>query len=126
MDSRKILLAVAKALALDLEKMVRELGFDVLQAKDGQEVFELAREEQPGLIILERNLPVLDGMSVTVLLKDHPETREIPIVAICEGRCSHDEEKARDAGCDAYLNRPVKAVELRAVISKFLRSEVRT
>ena len=126
MDSRKILLAVAKALALDLEKMVRDLGFDILRAKDGQEVFELAREEKPELIILERNLPVLDGMSVTVLLKDHPETRTIPIVAICEGRYSQDEEKARDAGCDAYLNRPVKMVELKAVIRKLMRTEVIT
>ncbi len=126
MHSRKILLAVAKALALDLEKMVRELGFEILEARDGQEVFELAREEHPGLIILERNLPVLDGMSVTVLLKDHPETKEIPIVAICEGRCSQDEEKARDAGCDAYLSRPVNSVELKAIIAKFLRGEVRT
>ncbi len=123
---KKILLAVAKALALDLEKMVRQWGFDILKAHDGQEVFELAQEERPVLIILERNLPVLDGMSVTVLLKDHPDTKSIPIVAICEGRCAQDQEKARDAGCDAYLSRPVNSGELKSIITKFLSSEVAT
>ncbi len=120
MERKKILLAVAKALAIDLEKMVRELGFEIIQAKDGQEVINLALEEKPGLIILERNLPILDGMSVTVLLKDHPETRQIPIVAICERCCLQDEEKARDAGCDAHLNRPVSFVELKTVILKYV------
>ncbi len=120
MERKKILLAVAKGLAIDLEKMVRELGFDIVQAKDGQEVLDLAREEKPRLIILERNIPILDGMSVTVLLKDHPETKGIPIIAVCEGKCLQDQEKAQDAGCDAYLNRPLSFVELNATINKYL------
>ncbi|NPA49791.1 MAG: response regulator [Thermodesulfobacteria bacterium] len=112
---KKALLAVAKALALDFEKILDEEGFTILKAEDGQELVDLAREEKPDLIILERNLPVLDGLSAMLLLKNDEATKKIPIVAVCEGKCNQ-EEQARDAGCDAYLTRPLKADKIRQIL----------
>ncbi len=116
---KKVLLAVAKALALDFERLLAKEGFTVLKAENGQELLDLAREERPDLIILERNLPVLDGLSAVLLLKNDKTTRNIPIVVVCEKK--HDqEEQALDAGCDAYLTRPLKPDKIRAVLKEFV------
>ncbi len=117
---KKVLLAVAKALALDFEKVLKEEGFLILRAGDGQELLDLAREERPDLIILERNLPVLDGLSAILLLKNNKITQKIPVVAVCEGKCNQ-EEQARDAGCDAYLTRPLNADKIRQILKELIQ-----
>ncbi len=116
---KKALLAVAKALALDLEKVLAEEGFVIIRAEDGQELVDLAREQSPDLIILERNLPILDGLSAMLLLKNDESTKNIPIIAVCEGKCNQ-EEQARDAGCDAYLTRPLKADKIKQILKELV------
>ena len=111
------LLAVAKALALDFEKILAAEGFKVFKAEDGQELVDLAREIKPDVIILEKKLPVLDGLSAVLLLKNSQETSHIPIVAVCEEKCNQEEE-AQDAGCDAYLTRPLKVDKIRQILKE--------
>jgi len=119
---KKILLGVAEALILDFKPIFQKENIEFVVARDGQELVDLARELKPDLIFLERNLPVLDGLSALLLLKNDPATKDIPIVAICEGRCDQ-EEQAKDAGCDAHLTRPLTQDKIRGVLKKFLRGE---
>ncbi len=112
---KTVLLAVTKALALDFEKILKAEGFSILKVEDGQELVDLAREKRPDLIILQKNLPVLDGLSAVLLLKNDEQTKDIPIVAVCEDKDSQEEE-AQDAGCDAYLTRPLKADKIRQIL----------
>ncbi len=118
---KKVLLAVAESL-MDFERVLEEEELELLVAQDGQELVDLAKENLPDLIILERNLPVLDGLSALLLLKNDKRTRDIPIVAVCEGRCDQ-EEQAKDAGCDAHLTRPLNPAKIREVLKNFLRGE---
>ncbi len=116
---KKILLALAEALVLDFKPVLQEKNMELITVRDGQELVDLARELLPDLIFLQRNLPVLDGLSALLLLKNDPLTREIPIVAICERQ--HDQqEKAKDAGCDAHLTLPVTQDKIRKILEKFL------
>ncbi len=117
---KKVLLAVAEPLIVDFKRVLGEEEFELLVARDGQELVDLAKESLPDLIILERNLPVLDGLSALLLLKNNERTRNIPIVAVCEGRCDQ-EEQAKDAGCDAHLTRPLNQAKIREVLKNFLR-----
>lgn len=109
------LLAMAKALALDFEKILAEEGFEVRQAEDGQELVDLAREVRPDVIILEKKLPVLDGLSAVLILKNDPLTMEIPIIAVCEDN-HNQEEEAEDAGCDVHLTRPLKTDKIKQIL----------
>ncbi|AEH44245.1 response regulator receiver [Thermodesulfatator indicus DSM 15286] len=117
---RKVLLGLAEALALDFEKILAEENLNVIKASDGQELLDLAREEKPDLIILERKLPVLDGLSAVLLLKNDPETQNIPVIVVCECR-ERQEEEATDAGCDAYLTRPLTNDKIKEILNRFYR-----
>ncbi|NPB09333.1 MAG: response regulator [Thermodesulfobacteria bacterium] len=111
---------MAESAMHDFKPILGEEQVELLVAQDGQELVDLAKEYHPDLIILERNIPVLDGLSALLLLKNDERTKEIPIVAVCEGRCDQ-EEQAKDAGCDAHLTRPLNPAKIREVLKNFLR-----
>ena len=118
----KILLAVTESSSQELEHALKGLGAELIFARDGQELLDLAREIRPDLIILERNIPVLDGLSALLLLKNDKQTKEIPIVALCEGNCAQEQaELAHDAGCDAHLTRPLNADKIKEILKNFLK-----
>ncbi|WP_022852516.1 response regulator [Thermodesulfatator atlanticus] len=117
---RKVLLALADALAIDFERILREEAVEVVRASDGQELLDLAKELLPDLIILERKLPVLDGLSAILLLKNDPQTEKIPVVVVCECK-EKQEEDATDAGCDAYLTRPLNPDKIKEIIKNYVR-----
>ncbi|OAG28431.1 response regulator [Thermodesulfatator autotrophicus] len=115
---RKVLLGLAEALALDFEKILAEEGLKVIKAGTGQELLDLAHEERPDLIILEKKLPVLDGLSALLLLKNDADTQDIPVIVVCECR-EKQEEEASDAGCDAFLTRPLNRDKIKEILNKF-------
>ena len=95
-------------------------GYDVLQAEHGAEGIELAREHRPDLILMNLSMPELDGISATSILRGEPDTADIPIIA-CTGFISADgQDKAVDAGVDAYLEKPCMPSRILEEVEKFI------
>lgn len=98
-----------------LSRRLIKRGYEVVIAVDGQEGVDLARSEDPGLILMDMSLPVMDGWTATRNLKGDPATAEIPIIALTAHAMSGDEAKAREAGADDFDTKPV---ELKRLVSK--------
>jgi two-component system, cell cycle response regulator DivK len=103
--------------------LVRRLerhSFEVLVAPDGAQGVAIAQSERPDLIVMDLNMPVLDGWEATRRLKGAPETEAIPIIALSAHAMSGDRERALEAGCDDYDTKPVRIDSLMAKIRTLL------
>jgi CheY-like chemotaxis protein len=98
-----------------LSRRLMKKGYEVVIATDGQQGVDMARTEDPALILMDMSLPVMDGWTATRTLKGDPETNGIPIIALTAHAMSGDENKAREAGCDDFDTKPV---ELKRLLSK--------
>ncbi len=96
-------------------RIAQEFPFNLIVAEDGQAGFDLARQETPDLIIIRKNVPILNAQSVSVLLKQSSTTENIPILVICPDLSQEDKEKFQDAGCNDCL-KEIQNVDL--VIAK--------
>ena len=90
-----------------LSRRLKRRGYDVVLATDGQQGLDMARTEQPDVMLLDMNLPVMDGWTVAGHLKASPETAAIPVIALTAHAMSGDREKVLKAGCDDYHPKPV-------------------
>ena len=82
-------------------------GYEVIVAKDGEEGIAMARSEAPSLILMDLDLPVVDGWEATRRLKVSDETRHIPVIAVSAYAMVSDRERAMAAGCDDFFSKPV-------------------
>jgi two-component system cell cycle response regulator DivK len=120
--------ARATVLVVDDHDLNRELarsllerrGCRVLLARDGQEGTRVARVEHPNLVLMDLAMPVKDGVTAARELKADPETNGIPLIAFTALAMRGDEERARDAGFDGYLSKPLETQALDATLRKFL------
>jgi CheY-like chemotaxis protein len=96
-------------------------GYDVRTAADADEALVLLPRFQPRLIMMDLQLPGMDGLELTRRLKADEKTRHIIIVALTAYAMKGDEQRARDAGCDEYITKPIDTRALPAVISQHLR-----
>ena len=103
-----------------LEMTLRAKGYTLLTATDGGEALDMAVRERPDLIIMDIQLPKVNGLAVTRKLRETPEFRHTPIIAITAYAMKGDREKAIEAGCDAYLPKPINTRELPEVIAAML------
>ena len=99
-----------------LHRRLTSWGHTLLIARDGREGVEMAMAERPDLIVMDLNLPRLDGLGATRALKSAAETKAIPILALTAHAMMGDDEKALAAGCDDFASKPVNFEELRAKI----------
>jgi two-component system cell cycle response regulator DivK len=95
-------------------------GYDVRTAADAEQALETLASYRPRLILMDLQLPGMDGLTLTRRLKGDPSRRDIPIVALTAYAMKGDEEKARDAGCDAYVTKPIDMAALRALVAKLI------
>jgi CheY-like chemotaxis protein len=95
-------------------------GYQVLVARDGLEGVEMARREMPAVIVMDLNLPVMDGWEATRRLRAAAETRLIPIIALSAHAMSGDRDRALAAGCDEYDTKPVDLSRLLRKIEAVL------
>ena len=103
-----------------LSRRLKRRGFHVTVATDGQQGVDQARAVQPQIVLLDMNLPVLDGWSAARLIKDDPATAAIPIIALTAHAMSGDREKALAAGCDDYHPKPIDFSGLLAQIDALI------
>jgi two-component system, cell cycle response regulator DivK len=103
-----------------MEMTLRPGGYTILKATDGVEALDIATRERPDLIIMDIQLPKMNGMQVTARLRQMPEFKTIPIIAVTAYAMKGDEEKFAKAGCDAYLSKPINTRELPGMIAEML------
>ncbi len=104
-----------------LARRLTRRGFAVTLAMDGQQAVDEARRCHPAVILMDLQLPVLDGWAATRLLKAAPETRAIPVIALTAHAMSEDRQRALDAGCDEYETKPIDLPRLLDKIDRLLK-----
>jgi two-component system, cell cycle response regulator DivK len=102
--------------------LLHSAGHAVLSAVDAETALRLARGEQPDLILMDIQLPGMDGLTATTILKGDPATACIPVVALSALAMKADEERSQTAGCDAYIAKPLRYRGLYAVLERLLES----
>ncbi len=95
-------------------------GFEVIEAVTGDAGVAMAESERPDLILMDIQLPGIDGYEATRLIKAKPALRHIPIIVVTSYALSGDDVKAKEAGCNAYLAKPFRPRELLAKVREFL------
>ena len=103
-----------------IEMVLRGRGYSLLKATDGEKALDMAMRERPDLIIMDIQLPKLSGLEVTRKLRETPDFSQVPIIALTAYAMKGDKEKAIEAGCDAYLSKPIDTRELPGVIAQML------
>jgi two-component system cell cycle response regulator DivK len=100
--------------------LLSKVGHTVLCATDAEVGLALARSSRPDLILMDIQLPGMDGLTATALLKKDPETVGIPVIALTAMATKADREKSQIAGCNAYIAKPLRYQELFAAIDSLL------
>ena len=112
----------------DLRGVLRDLltgsGYAVAEAADGQAGVEMTRSERPDLVLMDIQLPLMDGYEATRQIKTDPNLKATPVIAVSSYAMKGDEEKARAAGCDHYVTKPYSPVQLLRIIRGLLDQKV--
>ena len=103
-----------------LRDLLTSAGYESLEAVTGEEGVALAETQRPDLILMDIQLPGLDGYEATRRIKANPALRHIPVIAVTSYALSGDDVKAREAGCDAYVTKPFSPRALLAKVREYL------
>ncbi len=103
--------------------LLKNRGYTVLEANDAEVGLRLANAEPPDLILMDIQLPGMDGLTATRSLKDNPYTCNIPIIALTAFAMKGDEQKILEAGCDAYIAKPLRYKDFLKTVESFLPLE---
>jgi two-component system cell cycle response regulator DivK len=104
-----------------LRDLLTSAGYQILEAEDGARGIIVAETQRPDLILMDIQLPLVDGYEATQRIKANPALSAIPIIVVTSYALSGDEEKARAAGCDDYITKPYSPRQLLAKIKDCLR-----
>ena len=105
-----------------MRDLLESAGYELIEALDGIEGVAAAEREQPDLILMDIQLPVIDGYEATRRIRAVPALATVPIIAVTSYALSGDEAKTREAGCDGYVAKPFSPRQLLAKIREFLPS----
>jgi two-component system, cell cycle response regulator DivK len=103
-----------------LRDLLSNAGYEMIEAEDGQQALTQAAKHKPDLILMDIQLPLLDGYEATRRIKADPALNAIPIIVVTSYALSGDEDKAHAAGCDAYVAKPFSPRALLAKIREYL------
>ena len=121
MDEKSILIVDDNAQNLKLARVVlANEGFDVQTASNAEDALQLLRTVTPRLILMDIQLPGMDGLELTRQLKADPATRSVCVIALTAYAMKGDDEKAFAAGCDGYITKPIDVERLPVLVSSYL------
>jgi CheY-like chemotaxis protein len=124
MTAKTILIVEDNPMNMELATDLLEVaGYNILQANHAENGIELAMQARPDLILMDISLPGMDGLAATLILKADPTTKDIPVIALTAHAMSGDEEKARSAGCVAYITKPINTRLFSEQVAEYLRKE---
>jgi CheY-like chemotaxis protein len=117
-----ILVIEDNELNMKLVKSLLGIGkYNILAAEDAESGMQIARENQTDLILMDIQLPGMDGLTATGILKADPDFKDIPIIALTSHAMDGDDKKALAAGCDGYIAKPIDTKNFLATIGQFLQ-----
>ena len=103
-----------------MRDLLGSADYEMDEAENGQQAIDAVAKQRPDLILMDIQLPIMDGYEATRRIKGNPATKDIPIIVVTSYALSGDEGKARDAGCDAYVTKPYSPRQLLAKIREYL------
>ena len=122
MSAKTILVVEDNALNMKLVKSLLKVGkHDMLEAPDADTGITLARDKKPDLILMDIQLPGMDGLTATQIIKEDPSVKDIPIVAFTSFAMEGDEEKAMEVGCAGYITKPLDTQNFLKTVESYLR-----
>ncbi len=126
METKTILVVEDNELNMKLVKGLIKIGkYRMLGASDAESGIQLIREQRPDLILMDIQLPGMDGLSATKILKKDPDVKDIPIVALTSYAMQGDKEKALAAGCTGYIAKPIDTRKFLETVSQYLKDNNR-
>ena len=124
MADEKVLVIEDNPMNMQLSVDLLEMGgFIVIQAQTAEKGIELAKAELPDLILMDISLPGMDGLTATGILKQHPDIKYVPIVALTAHAMRGDDEKAFAAGCIGYITKPIDTKTFHKTVTHYIKSE---
>jgi len=119
---KRVLLIEDQPLNMKLMRVLLDIdGYEVLEAVDAEAGLAIARCEQPDLILMDIQLPGIDGLTATRMIKEDPLLKHIQVIAVTSRAMSGDREKALAAGCVGYITKPIDTRTFTREISRFLQ-----
>ena len=103
-----------------LRQVLETRGYRVLEAINGQQAVDIAVREHPDLILMDLDLPILDGIAATQRIRQHADLTKVPIVAVTAYPMSYTHVKAFAKGCDEYMPKPIDLNELTELLTRYL------
>ena len=104
---------------LFVRRVIESMGHEMLEAETGLDSLAIAADRMPDLILMDINIPGMDGLETTVKLKQNPRLNHIPVVALTANAMKGDKERCLAAGCDGYMQKPVGVSDLRREIQHY-------
>jgi two-component system, cell cycle response regulator DivK len=104
-----------------LRDMLTSADYEIMEAESGEEALAAAAKQRPDLILMDIQLPIMDGYEATRHFKADPTLTDVPVIAVTSYALRGDEEKARAAGCDDFVPKPYSPRQLLAKIRQYLR-----
>ncbi|MEB2310078.1 MAG: response regulator [Candidatus Brocadiaceae bacterium] len=103
--------------------VLKSKGYAVIEAATGEEALNLLKNQKPNIILMDIQLPGIDGLTLIKQIKADAMTKEIPIIAVTAYAMKGDEQKILETGCDAYVSKPINTQELPLIIEKYIKKE---
>ena len=103
--------------------VLKAKGYNVIEATTGEEALNLLKNQKPNIILMDIQLPGIDGLTLIKQIKADSVTKEIPIIAVTAYAMKGDEQKILDTGCEAYMSKPINTQELPIIIEKYIKKE---
>jgi len=103
-----------------LRDLLGNAGYELTEAENGEEAIAAAGKQRPDLILMDIQLPIMDGYEATRRIRTNPDLRSVPIIAVTSYALTGDEDKALAAGCDGYVTKPYSPRDLLAKVRAYL------
>ncbi len=107
-----------------MRRLLEMEGYDVVEARNGEEAVRVAKNENPSLVLMDLSLPVIDGLAATRLIREVPALQKTPIIAVSAHDTADFQAEALEAGCNCYITKPIDFGELEKLIKELIRAEV--
>lgn len=108
---------------LFVRRVIESMGHEMVEAETGLDSLDIAAEREPHLILMDINIPGMDGLETTAKFKQNPGLAHIPIIALTANAMKGDKERCLEAGCDGYMQKPVGVSDLRREIDRYASLE---
>jgi CheY-like chemotaxis protein len=121
MSKEKILVVEDNPMNMELFKDLLEVqGYEVHEATNGQEALDQVKSNEFDLILMDVQLPGMDGLTATKMIREDPKNKDIPIIALTSYAMKGDEQRMKEAGCNAYIAKPIDTKEFPGIVAGFL------